>query len=76
MEIKITDSIKNYYDEKSKALLMNINDRKFCFKHDYINASLCWTSKCNEKGSFYSIDFESPAQEHFNPEWGHRLRWH
>ena len=69
-QILMTDDIKNHYDENSEAVLMNINDRKFCFKHDFINASLYWESKRDEKNSYCSIHFESKARENFNPEWG------
>jgi hypothetical protein len=72
MEDKITikDNIKNYYDEKSEAVIMNINSRKLCFKHNFINASLRWESKHDEKDSYCSINLESEARENFNPEWG------
>ena len=69
-QILMTDDIKNHYDENSEAVLMNINDRKFCFKHEFINASLYWESKHDEKNSYCSIHFESKARENFNPEWG------
>lgn len=63
-KIIITDNIEKYYDEESEAVLMNINNRKFCLKHKFINASLQW-----ERNN-YSIRLESKARKNFNPEWG------
>ncbi len=48
---------------------MDINVRKLCLRHKWVNASLHWQRRLSPE-SFASIDFQSPAREHFNSEWG------
>lgn len=59
----LVSSVNGLYDEKTEAVIMNISDRKRCWKlHDFINASLCWEKKISEKKHF-SIWIESPKTE-------------
>jgi hypothetical protein len=57
---------KNHYDEKAEAITCNINQRKFCLTHDFVNASLHWQDKSDR----YSLQMEAPARDGFNYEWG------
>ena len=52
-----------FCDEKSVAESHNILDKKFCLKHDWINASLRW-----EKNG-YSVDIES-LKDWSGKKWG------
>lgn len=58
---KVVNRIEGLYDEKSEAVLMNINARNptlrcLLGKHDFINASLYWSKNKNR-----SIDISSPG---------------
>lgn len=66
----VVSSIDGLYDEKAEAILSHINDRKKCvWKHDLVNASLYWGSKKDDKGSYFSINLESPKSQ-FSCAWG------
>ncbi len=64
-------TIEGFYDEKAKAELHNINKRKYCFGHEFINASLHWTSgKLDDRG-YYDITIEERHDDpHFGNAWG------
>ena len=57
MEIKKVSTIKGHYDEESKSVIQSINNRKFCFSHKWINASLRW-----DKNN-YSISIENEQKK-------------
>lgn len=62
-------SINGLYDEKSEAVVMYMNDKKFCLKHDFINASLIWNKKTiNDR--MVEIPLESEEKKGFYPAWG------
>lgn len=65
--IQFVESIDGLYDEIAEARLMDINKRKFCIRHKWINASLRWEKQLDE--GFTSINFES-EKGMFNREWG------
>jgi hypothetical protein len=68
---EIVKSIEGLYDEVSKAVLMQVNNRKRCFSHSFINASLHWESPHTAKDdSYYSIDLQSRKIHEFDCEWG------
>lgn len=63
------DSLDSYYDERAKALIMNINTRGLCvLRHKWINASLYWSKKL-EPGIEAHVDISSP-KDVLQREWG------
>ena len=68
-DIIIVSSFDGLYDEKAEAVVMDINHRKVCIRHAFINGSLRWDGKKDQEGSFASVSFESPGTV-IHQEWG------
>lgn len=73
----VVNTIEGLYDERADAVTMNISNRKFCIKHNFINGSLHWEKEVLEsrdkekgRGSLYHISLEADAKENFNRDWG------
>ena len=75
-EFEKVDSIAGLYDEEVEARIYSINDRRTCFRHKWVNASLHWVKQIEVKdegdkssGSCYEVSLES-SKAKFNREWG------
>jgi hypothetical protein len=67
----VVQSIDGLYDEEAEAIVRRIDERKFCFKHKFVNASLAWASKTYPNCPYFFIDIENRAdQPGFCFPWG------
>jgi len=53
------ETFEGLYDEEAKAELHDISNRKRCWRHEFINASLKWESRKLDNGSYYLIDIKN-----------------
>jgi hypothetical protein len=49
-------TIEGLFDERAESASMHINDRRNCFRHKFINASLRWDNRKDGQDGFFSFD--------------------
>ena len=62
--------IESFYDEKSDAVTAHINNRKKCWGHKFVNASLYWEQKTKEMHGRTHVSFENRLTTEMGNEWG------
>ena len=60
-DIVTIKSVEGLYDEKSEAVIYNINQRKLCLNHDFVNASLQWERRDAE--NWWSVSFDDIGEK-------------
>ena len=69
-EIEVVKEIRDLYDEQAMAETLHINNRKICFVHEFINASLYWSGVCVGSDSKVSVALEATGQKGVVRRWG------
>lgn len=69
-DIEVVKEIRDLYDEEATAEVHNINKRKICFSHDFINSSLQWAGVCEKDGAETFIALKNEGKKGVACNWG------
>lgn len=69
MEPIIVSALEGLFDEEAEAAIYEINDRRLCLRHSWVNASLQWQTETTAEGKFWAVTFRG-GEWCNEPAWG------